>query len=93
MTSNISTTVITIDPSVVTLNIARIGIQRFGQPILFALGIIGCIINIAIFLRPSMRTNSCANLCCLTWGLFISMLGFFMNYNLLNYSSAYCKIR
>ncbi|CAF1494457.1 unnamed protein product [Adineta ricciae] len=93
MTSNISTTVITIDPSVVTLNIARIGIQRFGQLILFALDIIGCIFNIAIFLRPSMRTNSCANLCCLTWGLFISMLDFFMNYNLLNYSSAYCKIR
>ncbi|UJR17061.1 hypothetical protein I4U23_003958 [Adineta vaga] len=100
MNYTLSTT--TIDPAVSDLNTARMGIQRFGQPILLTLGMIGCILNIAIFLRPTMRTNSCAiyfhasswaNLFCLTWGLFISMLAFFMNNNPLTYNSAYCKIR
>ena len=100
MNSSLSTS--TIDPAVVRLNAARVGIQHIGQPILLTLGMIGCVLNIVIFLRPSMRTNSCAiyfhasswaNLFCLTWGLFVSMLGSFTNYNLLNYNSAYCKIR
>jgi hypothetical protein len=39
---------------VIQLNIARAAIQ---QPILFT---IGCILNIVIFVRPSMRQNSCA---------------------------------
>jgi hypothetical protein len=42
---------------VIQLNIARAAIQQIGQPILFT---IGCILNIAIFIRPSMRQNSCA---------------------------------
>lgn len=100
MDNNTSTT--TIDPAVASLNAARIGIQHIGQPILLILGLIGCILNIAIFLRPSMRTNSCAiyfhasswaNLFCLTWGLFVSMLASFTNDNPLTYNSAYCKIR
>ncbi|UJR06734.1 hypothetical protein I4U23_011023 [Adineta vaga] len=100
MNYNLTTTII--DPAVVNLNTARVGIQRFGQPILFTFGMIGCILNIAIFLRPLMRTNSCAiyfhasswaNLCCLTWGLFVSMLAFFTNTNPLTYNSVYCKIR
>lgn len=100
MDSNISST--TIDPAVVRLNVARIGIQHIGQPILLAFGMTGCILNIVIFLRPSMRTNSCAiyfhasswaNLFCLTWGLFVSMLASFTNNNPLTYNSAYCKIR
>ncbi|CAF1557873.1 unnamed protein product [Adineta steineri] len=100
MTNNISTT--TIDPAVARLNAARIGIQHIGQPILLTLGMIGCILNIAIFLRPAMRTNSCAiyfhaslwaNLQCLIWGLFISMLGAFLTNNPLTHNSAYCKIR
>ncbi|CAF1181713.1 unnamed protein product [Rotaria sordida] len=100
MDNNISTT--TIDPVVARLTAARIGIQHIGQPILFTLGMIGCTLNIAIFLRPSMRINSCAiyfhasswaNLFCLTWGLFVSMLASFTNNNPLTYNSAYCKIR
>ncbi|CAF5100237.1 unnamed protein product [Rotaria sp. Silwood1] len=100
MNNNISTT--TIDPAVARLNAARIGIQHIGQPILLTLGMIGCILNIAIFLRSSMRINSCAiyfhasswaNLFCLTWGLFVSMLASFTNNNPLTYNSAYCKIR
>ncbi|CAF1122242.1 unnamed protein product [Adineta ricciae] len=99
---NYSLPTTTIDPAVERLNTARIGIQRFGQPILFTLGMIGCILNIAIFLRSSMRTNSCAiyfhasswaNLSCLTWGLFVSMMGYFLNYNPLTYISVYCKVR
>ncbi|CAF3815536.1 unnamed protein product [Rotaria sp. Silwood1] len=100
MNNNISTT--TIDPAAARLNAARIGIQHIGQPILLTLGMIGCILNIAIFRRSSMRINSCAiyfhasswaNLFCLTWGLFISMLASFTNNNPLTYNSAYCKIR
>ena len=100
MNGNTSTT--TIDPAVARLYTARTGIQQIGQPILLAFGMIGCLLNIAIFLRPSMRTNSCAiyfhasswaNLLCLTWGLLISMLGPLMPSNPLNYVSAYCKIR
>ncbi|CAF1196627.1 unnamed protein product [Adineta steineri] len=100
MSNNISTT--TIDPAVARLNAARIGIQHIGQPILLTLSMTGCILNIAIFLRPAMRTNSCAiyfhasswaNLQCLIWGLFISMLGAFLTNNPLTYNSAYCKIR
>jgi hypothetical protein len=100
MDHNISTT--TLDPAVSILNTARIGIQHIGQPILLTFGMIGCILNIVIFLRPSMRTNSCAiyfhasswaNLSCLTWGLFVSMLASFTNNNPLTYNSVYCKIR
>ena len=100
MNGDISTT--TIDPAVARLYTARTGIQHIGQPILLTFGMIGCLLNIAIFLRPSMRTNSCAiyfhasswaNLLCLTWGLLISMLGSFIASNPLNYVSAYCKIR
>ncbi|UJR18279.1 hypothetical protein I4U23_005182 [Adineta vaga] len=98
---NMSTTT-TIDPSVVKLISARNGFLQIGQPILFILGTIGCLLNIIIFLRPSMRKNSCAlyfhtstwaNLVCLTWGLFISMFSFFTNNNPLVYSSSLCKIR
>ena len=90
------------DPAVARLYTARTAIQQIGQPILLTFGMIGCLLNIAIFLRPSMRTNSCAiyfhasswaNLLCLTWGLFISMLGSFIISNPLHYVSAYCKIR
>ncbi|CAF1056619.1 unnamed protein product [Adineta steineri] len=100
MSNNISTT--TIDPAVARLNAVRIEIQHIGQPILLTLGMIGCILNIAIFLRPTMRTNSCAiyfhasswaNLQCLTWSLFISMLSTFLTNKPLTYNSAYCKIR
>ncbi|UJR19213.1 hypothetical protein I4U23_022343 [Adineta vaga] len=92
----------TIDSSVVRLISARIGIQQIGQPILFTLGTIGCLLNICIFLRQPMRTNSCAiyfhtsswaNLFCLTWGLFIGMLGFFTNYYPIGYNSILCKTR
>ncbi|CAF1486148.1 unnamed protein product [Adineta steineri] len=98
--SNISTS--TIDPIIIRLNIARAGIQQYGQPTLFTIGIIGCILNILIFLRPSMRKNSCAiyfhasswaNFFCLTWGVLASMLAFFTNNNPSNYSDVYCKIR
>lgn len=98
--NNLSTT--TIDPAVAKLYAARTGIQFIGQPILFILGMIGCILNIAIFLRRSMRTNSCAiyfhasswaNLFCLTWGLLVSMLGAYISNNPLTYNAAYCKIR
>ena len=98
--NNISTT--TIDPAVAKLQAARAGIQFVGQPILFTFGMIGCILNIAIFLRRSMRTNSCAiyfhasswaNLFCLTWGLLISLLGAHMTSNPLTYNPPYCKIR
>ncbi len=76
--NNISTT--TVNPMVIQLNIARAAIQ---QPILFT---IGCILNIVIFVRPSMRQNSCAiyfhanswaNFFCLPWGVLASMLAFF----------------
>jgi len=62
---------------VIQLNIARAAVQQIGQPILFTIGMIGCILNILIFVRPSMRQNSCAiyfhanswaNFFCLTWG-------------------------
>ena len=101
MSSNISTTT-TIDSAVASMLAAQNGIQRIGQPILFAFGMIGCILNIAIFLRPSMRSNSCAiyfhasswaNLFCLTWGLLISMFLVFIKNNPLPYNAAYCKIR
>ena len=68
----------TVDPAVARLSNARTGIQYIGQPLLFIFGMTGCLLNIAIFLRRSMRTNSCAiyfhasswaNLFCLTWGL------------------------
>jgi hypothetical protein len=74
--SNISTT--TISSAVINLNIARAAVQQIGQPILFTIGMIGCILNIAIFVRPSMRQNFCAiyfhasswaNLFYLTWGV------------------------
>ncbi|UJR10887.1 hypothetical protein I4U23_015074 [Adineta vaga] len=98
--SNISTT--TIDPMIVNLNIARAGIQRYGQPLLFSIGIIGCILNIAIFLRPTMKQNSCAiyfhasswaNLFCLCWGVLASMLAFMTNNNPASYNVLYCKLR
>ena len=98
--SNISTT--TIDPTIAGLNIARAGVQRFGQPTLFAVGITGCALNIAIFLRPNMRQNSCAiyfhasawaNLFCLCWGVLASMLAFFTNNNPAAYNVFYCKFR
>ncbi|CAF1245770.1 unnamed protein product [Adineta ricciae] len=100
MNPNASTT--TINPSVSRLVFARIGFQQVGQPILFTLGTIGCLLNICIFLRQSMRSNSCAmyfhtsswaNLFCLTWGLFIGMLGFFTNYYPIGYNSILCKTR
>ena len=100
MSGNISTT--TIESAVASMLSARYGIQQIGQPILFAFGMIGCILNIAIFLRPSMRSNSCAiyfhasswaNLFCLTWGLLISMFLVFIKNNPLPYNAAYCKIR
>ncbi|CAF1378338.1 unnamed protein product [Rotaria sordida] len=98
--NNISTT--TINPDVARLNAARIGVQYIGQPLLFAIGMIGCILNIAIFLRRSMRQNSCAiyfhasswaNLFCLTWGVLASMLATFTNNNPATYNIGYCKIR
>ncbi|CAF0978248.1 unnamed protein product [Adineta ricciae] len=98
--SNISTT--TIAPIVANLNIARAGIQRYGQPILFSVGILGCFLNILIFLRPSMRQNSCAiyfhasswaNLLCLCWGVLASMLAFFTGNNPASYNVVYCRIR
>ena len=98
--SNIST--ITIAPIIVNLNIARAGIQRYGQPTLFAVGVVGCFLNILIFLRPSMRHNSCAiyfhasswaNLSCLCWGVLASMLVFFTGNNPASYSIVYCRIR
>ena len=100
--SNDSISTTTIDPAVAKLQAARTGIQFIGQPILFTFGMIGCILNIAIFLRRSMRTNSCAiyfhagswaNLFCLTWGLLVSMLGAHITNNPLTYNSSYCKIR
>ncbi|CAF1530817.1 unnamed protein product [Adineta ricciae] len=101
MTSNISTA-ITIDSSVNRLISARIGFRQIGQPILFTFGLIGCSLNILIFLRPSLCTNSCAicfhtstwaNLFCLTFSLFVGMISFFINYNLLLYNTLSCKMR
>lgn len=100
MNNTVSTT--TVDSAVARFYTVRSGIQHIGQPSLLAFGMIGCILNIAIFLRPSMRTNSCAiyfhasswaNLFCLTWGLLISLLGVFISNNPLVYNAAYCKIR
>lgn len=100
MNNNISTT--TIDSIIISMMTARTGIQRIGQPLLFTFGTIGCILNIVIFLRPSLRLNSCAiyfhasswaNLFCLTWGLLISMLTVFVSNNPLPYNATYCKIR
>ncbi|UJR10888.1 hypothetical protein I4U23_015075 [Adineta vaga] len=98
--NNISTT--TIDSAIVNINNARANIQRYGQSLLFAIGIIGCILNIAIFLRPAMRKNSCAiyfhasswaNLFCLCWGVLASMLAFMTNNNPASYNVLYCKLR
>lgn len=92
----------TVDSTVASLNAARSGIQLIGQPLLFALGMIGSILNIAIFLRRSMRTNSCAiyfhasswaNVFCLTWGLLVSLLSPYISNNPLTYNAPYCKIR
>ncbi|CAF1119933.1 unnamed protein product [Adineta ricciae] len=98
--SNISTT--TTDSLVLNLNTARAGIQRYGQSTLFTVGMIGGILNILIFLRPSMRQNSCAiyfhasswaNIFCLCWGVLASMLAFMTNNNPASYNVFYCKFR
>ena len=90
------------DPFVLNLNTARANIQRYGQSTLFAVGMIGGILNILIFLQPSMRQNSCAiyfhasswaNILCLCWGVLASMLAFMTNNNPASYNVAYCKIR
>jgi hypothetical protein len=97
--SDISTT--TIDPVVAPLNAARTGVQYIGQPLLFIFGMLGAILNIAIFVRPSLRQNSCAiyfhssswaNLFCLTLGVLASMLAMFTNNNSTTYNTVYCKI-
>ncbi len=86
----------------ISLNIARAAVQQYGQPVLFTIGIIGCILNIGIFVRPAMRQNSCAiyfhaslwaTLFCLTWGVLASMLAFFTKNNPAAYDDVYCKIR
>jgi hypothetical protein len=98
--NNISTS--TINPMVLHLNAARAAVQQIGQPMLFTIGMIGCILNILIFIRPSMRQNSCAiyfhasswaNFFCLTWGVLASMLAFFTKNNPASYNVVYCKIR
>jgi len=99
-TNNIST--IKIDPIIMNFNNARAGVQYIGLPFLFGIGMVGCILNIIIFMRPSLRSNSCAvyfhagswaNIFCLTWGLLSSMLSTFTNYDPTHYNMFYCKFR
>lgn len=92
----------TVDSIIASMVNARRGIQSIGQPILFALGSIGCLLNILIFLRHSMRSNSCAiyfhgsswaNLSTLTWGMLVVILNTFGISSSLGYNTVYCKIR
>mgnify|MGYP001033585652 FL=1 len=87
---------------VLQLNAARSSIQQIGQSTLFAIGMIGTLLNIGIFCRRTMRHNSCAlyfhanswaNFICLTWGVLASMLATFTKNNPAAYNQAYCKIR
>lgn len=71
-------------------------------PILFFVGIIGWLLNTITFLRPSLRSNSCAtyfhasswaNLCVLFCSPFVNTVSSWSGYRLAARSILFCKIR
>lgn len=81
---------------------ANWAVSQICIPILFFIGIIGWALNTITFLRPPLRSNSCAtyfhasswpNLCVLFWSPFVNIIANWSGYRLAARSILFCKIR
>ncbi|CAF1356251.1 unnamed protein product [Didymodactylos carnosus] len=85
-----------------TLNFIQLQLGRYGMTFFSIFGNIGCILNICVFLQPSLRANSCSvyfiatsigTFLVLNFGLLTQLLNYGYNISPVNGISLFCKLR